>query len=127
MQSQLTGHQREARVKQSLDLGTEVGLALDPTHAKPSVSLPCTMNATLASMHCLGLQRTAQDRCRHPVASIRAWRHISSRGLRLISGSWYSCSASLRAREYRWKQTPGWHRPARPRRCFSFAFEIHVA
>ncbi len=50
----------------------------------------------------------------------------SSSGDRLISGAWKGDSAADRALEYMWKHTPGWQRPARPRRCFSLAAEIHA-
>ncbi len=50
----------------------------------------------------------------------------SSKGLRRSSGTWNSASASDRVRVYRWKAVPGWHRPARPRRCRSEARLIHA-
>lgn len=56
----------------------------------------------------------------------RTCRHSSSRLVRCSSGSWKDASWAAREREYRWNATPGWHRPARPRRCFSLAADVHV-
>ena len=42
--------------------------------------------------------------------------------MRLISGAWAaSHTASWAWRVIKWKATPGWHRPARPRRCLALA------
>lgn len=54
-------------------------------------------------------------------------RHSSSSEVRCNSGSWKGARPLERTRLYRWYATPGWHRPARPRRCLSLAAEIQVA
>jgi hypothetical protein len=62
-----------------------------------------------------------------PACRVDTCRQSSSNGLRFISGSWNSVNAALRAAEYKWKQTPGWQRPARPRRWRSLALHIQAA